>query len=218
MRRNPGKAWVDFERRSTARERRILDGLTTPERLQAFLDRIPYRGEDRYRCPLSFLRDRRGHCYDGAVFAAMALGRMGHPPRIVELLPNRRDDDHILAVYRRDGCWGAVAHSNFTGLRYREPVFRDLRELVMSYFEDFFNVEGEKTLRGFTRPLNLEVFDSHLWMTRDDAMKAIAKGLDRTAKRGILSPRMIRRLARVDERTRRAGLAGAVRSGLFTPR
>jgi hypothetical protein len=211
-------AWKDFERRSTKNERRILGRLTTPERLQAFLDDLDYRSEEIYRCPLRLLRDRRGHCYDGAVLAAMVLGRMGYPPRIVELLPNRRDDDHILAVYRQGGGWGAVAHSNFTGLRYREPVFRDLRELVMSYFEEFFNLAREKTLRGFTAPVNLAAFDSRLWMTRDETMREIARRLDRVPHRRLLTPRMIRRLAPVDGRTYRAGLAGAVRSGLFKPK
>jgi hypothetical protein len=164
------------------------------------------------------MRDRRGHCYDGAVLAAMILGRMGYPPRIVELLPNRRDDDHILAVYRCEGGWGAVAHSNFTGLRYREPVFRSLRELVTSYFEEFFNLAREKTLRGFTAPVNLGTFDSRLWMTRDETMGDIARGLDRAPHRRLLTPRMIRRLAPVDARTYRAGLMGSVRSGLFKPK
>jgi hypothetical protein len=210
-------AWTEFERLSTKNERRILGRLTTPESLQSFLNDIPYRSEEIYRCPLRLLRDRRGHCYDGAVLAAMVLGRMGYPPRILELIPNKRDDDHILAVYRQDGFWGAVAHSNFSGLRYREPVFRNLRELVMSYFEEFYNLDHEKTLRGFTFPVNLEVFDSHLWMTRDETMKEIAKRLDKVPRRRLLTRRMIRRLAPVDERSFRAGLTGTVRSGLFKP-
>lgn len=212
------KAWMEFERLSTKNERRILGRLTTPERLQSFLNDLPYRSEEVYRCPLRLLRDRRGHCYDGAVLAAMVLGRMGYPPRILELIPNNRDDDHMLAVYRQDGFWGAVAHSNFSGLRYREPVFRNLRELVMSYFEEFYNQDHEKTLRGFTLPVNLEAFDSRLWMTRDETMKEIAKRLDKVPRRRLLTRRMIRRLAQVDERTFRAGLMGAVRSGLYKPR
>jgi hypothetical protein len=211
-------AWREFERRATGPERRLLAGLTTPARLQSFLDGISYRSEEIYRSPLRTLRDRRGHCYDGAVFAAMALSRMGYPPRILELIPNRRDDDHILAVYRENGRWGAVAHSNFSGLRYREPVFRGLRELVMSYFEDFFNQSGEKTLRGYTLPLHLNRYDRLLWMTRDRTMNDIARGLDRVPHRRLLSPAMIRRLAPADARKLRAGLLGAVPSGLFRPK
>ena len=127
-------------------ERQLLSGLESPAAIQAFLNTIPYSEDHFYRCPLRVLRERKGHCFDGALFAAMALRRIGYPPLILELIPNERDDDHILALFKQDGCWGAVAQSNFTGLRYREPVYRSLRELVMSYFEDFFNSVGEKTL------------------------------------------------------------------------
>jgi hypothetical protein len=211
-------AWAEFERLSTAGERRLITRLSTPERLQAFLNDLPYRSEEIYRCPLRVLRDRRGHCFDGAVLAAMALSRMGYPPRIVELLPNRRDDDHMVAVYRRENRWGAVAHSNFAGLRYREPVFRNVRELVMSYFEDFFNLAREKTMRGYTLPLHLGKFDSHCWMTRDAAIAEIARYLDRVPRRTLLTRSMVLRLAPVDPRSFRAGLLGSVRSGLYKPR
>ena len=211
-------AWDEFERLSTNAERRTLARLATPEKLQRFLDGLAYRSEEIYRCPLRVLRDGCGHCYDGAVFAAMALARMGYPPRIVELIPNKRDDDHIVAVYRREGRWGAVAHSNFAGLRYREPVFHNLRELVMSYFEDFYNFAREKTLRGYTLPLNLAAFDRREWMTRDAAMAEIARGLDRAAHRRLLTRGMVLNLAAVDPRAFRAGLQGSVRSGLFKPK
>jgi hypothetical protein len=210
-------AWTEFERLATKTERRTIARLTTPEKLQAFLDGLPYRSEEIYRCPLRVLRDGRGHCYDGAVLAAMALGRMGYPPRIVELIPNKRDDDHIVAVYRREGGWGAVAHSNFTGLRYREPVFHNLRELVMSYFEEFYNLAREKTLRGYTLPLNLAAFDSQHWMTRDAAMTMIARRLDKVPHRRLLSRGMVLNLSEVDPRAFRAGLLGSVKSGLYKP-
>ncbi len=211
-------AWAEFERLSTNAERRTIARLTTPEKLQGFLDALAYRSEEIYRCPLRVLRDGRGHCYDGAVLAAMVLARMGHPPRIVELIPNKRDDDHIVAVYRREGRWGAVAHSNFAGLRYREPVFHNLRELVMSYFEDFYNLAGEKTLRGYTLPLHLAAFDRQRWMTRDAAMTRIARGLDRVAHRRLLTRGMVLNLADKDPRAYQAGLLGSVQSGLFKPK
>jgi hypothetical protein len=140
-------------------EKSIMDALDSPFKIQAFLNTIPYSEDDFYRCPLRVLRDRKGHCFDGALFAAMALRRIGHPPLIVELIPNCRDDDHIIALYKLHGCWGAVAQSNFTGIRFREPVYRGLRELAMSYFEQFFNSIGEKTLVGYRVPINLKVFD-----------------------------------------------------------
>ena len=137
----------DFERTLNKAEYKFLKTLVNPARVQAFLDEIPYSTEHVYRCPLRVLRERIAHCFDGALFAAVTLRRLGYPPLILELVPNGRDDDHLLALYKRNGHWGAVAKSNFVGLRFREPVYRNLRELVMSYFEQFYNVEREKTLR-----------------------------------------------------------------------
>jgi hypothetical protein len=212
------KTWTAFEQMATKSERRTFDRLTTPAEVQAFLDGVTYSSEEIYRCPLRVLRERTGHCFDGAVFAAAGLRRIGYPALILELLPNKRDDDHLLAVYRKDGCWGALGQSNFTGLRYREPVYRSLRELVMSYFEQFYNIHREKTLRGYTEPINLRVFDSQEWLTRDATMRHIAGGLDRVPHRKVLTRKMVRGLAPVDERSFRSGLMGAVSKGLYKPR
>ena len=198
-------------------ELRFFQKLTSPQKIQEFLDSIPYSDEMRYRCPRSVLRDRRAHCYDGAVFAAAALHVIGHPPLLVDLLPNEHDDDHILALFRRNKFWGAVAKSNFSGLRYREPVYRNLRELVMSYFESYYNIAGEKTLIGYTAPLNLHRFDHDDWFVNDAAMDAIAEGLDCSRKYKILTPAMARQLSAVDKRSYHAGLLGANRKGLFHP-
>lgn len=205
----------ELEARLTARERTLLDGLNSPPRIQAFLDSIAYSTEPIYRSPLRVLRERVAHCFDGALFAAAALRRISYPPLIVEMLPNERDDDHLLAVYRKDRCWGAVAKSNFVGLRYREPVYRSLRELIMSYFEVFFNAVGEKTLRGYTLPLNLTAFDRLHWTVNDEAAEQIAARLDRVRRVAVLTPAMIEGLSLVDERSLKAGLLGAVEAGLF---
>lgn len=189
--------------------------LTTPFKIQEFLDAIPYSDEERYRCPKSVLRDWKAHCYDGAVFAAAALRMIGYPPLLVEIVPNHRDDDHILAVFRYRKHWGAVAKSNFVGLRFREPVYRDLRELIMSYFESYFNIKREKTLIGYSAPLNLSRFDKLDWLINDSAMDAIAEGLDNTRKYRILSPVMARQLSLVDKRFYKAGLLGANPRGLL---
>lgn len=205
----------ELEARLTAEERTLLDGLTTPARIQAFLDSIAYSTEPIYRCPLRVLRERVAHCFDGALFAAATLRRIGHPPLILEMLPNERDDDHLLAVYKKDRHWGAVAKSNFVGLRYREPVYRSLRELIMSYFEVFFNAVGEKTLRGYTLPLNLAAFDRLRWTVADEAAEQIAARLDRVRRVSVLTPAMIEGLSLADERSLKAGLLGAVEAGLF---
>jgi len=204
-----------FGRTLTKAEQRIVSKLTSPPEIQDFLDRTSYSTEDIYRCPLRVLRERRAHCFDGAVFAAAALRRLGFPPLVLELVPNERDDDHLIALYRRDGLWGAVAKSNFVGLRFREPVFRNLRELVLSYFEQFFNVLGEKTLRAYTLPLNLTRFDSLGWTEQDGAMDPIAEALDRKRRISVITEKAVRQLSLVDERSRRAGLLGADEAGLF---
>ncbi len=196
-------------------ERRILDRLTTPIKIQAFLDDLKYSREEIYRCPLRVLRERVAHCYDGALFAAAMLRRIGYPALILEMLPNRRDDDHLLALFRRDLRWGSVGKSNFVGLRFREPIYRTVRELVMSYFEQFYNLEGEKTLRGYTVPLNLSPFDRHGWMIKDEPLYWIAEKLDRIRRVRVLTPKMVRSLSLLDPRAYQAGLLGSDKKALF---
>ena len=164
------------------------------------------------------MRERQGHCLDGALFAAAALRRLGYPPLVLDLIPEPlMDDDHVLAVFQQEGAFGAVAKSNFTGLRYREPVFRTLRELVMSYFEDYFNSLGRKTLRGYTRLLDLCQYDAPGWETSDAACDRIEKRLQGMRSIPLLTPEMIRSLTPVDARRMQAGLVGADAEGLFKP-
>jgi len=204
-----------FETHLSPVEREVMDGLDSSINIQSFLNTIPYSEDKFYRCPLRVLREHKAHCFDGALFAAMALRRIGHPPLILELIPNERDDDHILALFKRQDHWGAVAQSNFTGIRYREPVYRSLRELVMSFFEDFFNSAGEKTLVGYRGPINLKVFDRLDWMSSDTGLETLSTEMDRYRVRPVISHEMAAGLAPVDERSLRAGLMGANEAGLF---
>ncbi len=210
-------ATSSFDHTLTGSERRILSGLTSPNQIQAFLDRLAYSPETGYRCPLRVLRERMAHCFDGALFAAAALRRLGHPPLILYMIANSRDDDHLLALYRRDGLWGALAKSNFVGLRFREPIYRTLRELVMSYFEQYYNMAREKTLRSYTVPLNLAAYDQRNWMVRDEPLELIAERLDEIRKFPVLTRRAVRGLSSVDDRSYRAGMNGLNRDGLFRP-
>src|ERR1700681_2962188 len=191
-------------------------GLDSPAAIQAFLDSIPYSADPFYRCPARVLRDSRAHCFDGALFAAAALRPLGFPPLIVDMLPER-DDDHILAIFKVEGFWGAVAKSNFVGLRSREPVYASLRELVMSYFDVFFNVDREKTLRGYTVPLNLRSFDRRRWTTRDEPLEDIATRLDEIRKISVVTPAMVARLSLMDLRSYDAGMMGSLAEGLYKP-
>jgi hypothetical protein len=206
-----------FARTFPRKDLALLERLSTPFKIQKFLLSLPYSAEERYRSPRSVLRDRIAHCFDGALFAAAALRFIGYPPLIIDMLPNGRDDDHIIAVYRLRGHWGGVAKSNFAGLTYREPIHRTLRELILSYFEQYYNIRREKTLRAFTVPLNLRSFDRINWMGEDAGLDEIGLRLDRIRKINLLSPAMIRGLSPLDERSYRAGLTGANWRGLFKP-
>ena len=203
-----------FDKELTKTEKRLLSRLTTPNKIQLFLDDLEYATETIYRAPLRVLHERTCQCFDGAVFAAAMLHRLRYPALILDLLPNKRDDDHVLALFRHNGFWGAIAKSNFSGLRFREPVYRDLRELVMSYFEHYYNLNREKTLRGYTHPLVLKAFDSCSWMTQDEAMELISQRLDKIRRVNILTRPMISQLTLVDGRSFHSGLYGANEAGL----
>jgi len=184
--------------------RRRLD---TPVKIQAFLDAIPYNTEgdgETFRSPRRVLGDRTANCIEGAVLAAAALRVQGQPPLVMDLTAVR-DEDHVIAVFRRQGLWGAIATSKFTGLRYREPVYRTLRELAMSYFEHYFNLAGERTLRGHGRPVNLSRFDPLHWMTSDHDRWPIAEHLERIPHIVLLPGSAARRLSPLDARLRHAG-------------
>jgi hypothetical protein len=204
-----------FREAFSASDRAFLRTLRSPIAIQGFLWDLPYSSDEFYRSPRSVIRDRKAHCFDGALFAAAALRRIGFPPLLVDIIPNNRDDDHVIALFRIDRQWGAVAKSNFAGLTYREPIHRNVRELVLSYFEQFYNVAKEKTLRAYSAPLNLARFDGINWMGSDQHLQEVADALDRARKRKLLTPSMVRRLAHVDERSFRAGLMGSNPDGLF---
>jgi hypothetical protein len=197
-----------------AREWSTLRRLRTPERIQRFLDAdIGYNkepGGPTCRSPRCVLRDRIAHCLEGALFGAAALRAQGFPPLLLDL-EAVRDDDHVLAIFKQRGHWGAIAKSNYSGLRFREPVYRTLRELVMSYFEHYYNLEAEKTLRAYSRPVNLARFDRIGWMTTEQELWAIPDHLLAIPHTPLLARGVERRLARVDQRLFAAGLVGTVR-------
>lgn len=197
----------------TAAERAVFRRLGTPEKIQYFLDHdIGYNKEpDGVTCysPRRVLRDRVAHCMEGALFGAAALRMIGFPPLLLDF-EAVRDDDHVLAIFRVHGHWGAIAKSNYSGLRYREPVYRTLRELAMSYFEHYFNLGREKTLRNYSRPVNLKRFDPIHWMTSEEDVWAIPEYLCTIAHTPLLKPRLVTRLGRVDHRLFQAGKFGRV--------
>jgi hypothetical protein len=191
-------------------ERAVFRRLTTPEKIQRFLDDLAYNKEldgETCRSPRRVLRDRTAHCMEGALFGAAALRVLGHPPLLLDL-EAVRDDDHVLAIFQLRSHWGALAKSNYSGLRYREPVYRTLRELAMSYFEHYYNLKCEKTLRNYSRPVNLRRFDSIRWMTAEEDVWVIPEYLVTISHTPLLRPGLAKRLGRVDDRLFAAGLVG----------
>jgi hypothetical protein len=210
---------AQFNSQLTPQEKKFLDGNRTPADIQAFLDTIPYSAEEMNRSPLQVLRDRQAHCLDGGLFAAALLRRQGFPPLILDLQPDPgQDDDHVLVLFKMDACWGAVAQSNYTGLRYREPIHRTVRELVMSYFEDFFNGIAQKTLRYYTRPINLKRFDRQGWMLSSAGVDAVEKYLKSVALIPLITPAQADRLNTVDELSFQAGRIGINEQGVYQPK
>ncbi len=191
----------------------IMRRLGTPRRIQSFLDsEIGYNKEPQgptCRSPRRVLRDRLAHCMEGALFAAAALRVQGFPPLLLDL-EAVRDDDHVLAIFRQRGHWGAIAKSNYSGLRFREPVYRTLRELALSYFEHYYNLAGEKTLRGYSRPVQLRRFDAIGWMAAEDDVWPIPQYLTEISHTLLLPRDLTRRLNRVDARLQAAGRLGGV--------
>jgi hypothetical protein len=195
----------------TSAESAIFRRLNTPARIQRYLDDLPYNKEPggiTCRSPRKVMRDRTAHCMEGALFGAAALRQLGYPPLLFDL-EAVQDTDHVLAVFRVRGRWGAVGKSNFSGLRFREPIYRDLRELAISYFEHFYNLRGEKTLRGFSRAVNLTRFDRIGWMTSEEDVWAIPQYLCEIPHRPVLTPEQVRGLSRMDRRSFEAGRLGA---------
>src|ERR671935_3106070 len=162
----------------TPAELRTLRSLRTPYGIQRFLYAMPYHLATTAWSPRRVLHERRAHCLEGAIFGAAALRVLGYPPLLLDL-EAVQDTDHVLAVWRERGSWGAIAKSNFSGLRFRAPVYRTLRELVLSYFEGYVNLRGERTLRAYSRPLSLARFDrTHPdWETSDGDVWFVAEHL-----------------------------------------
>jgi hypothetical protein len=191
----------------TQAELRQLRSLKTPVGVQRFLDELPYHLAQTAWSPRVVLRKRTAHCLEGAIFAAAALRVLGYPPLLLDLEADN-DTDHVLAVFKVRGHWGAVAKSNFTGCRYREPVYRTLRELALSYFHIYFNLRGERTLRRYSRPVNLARFDPDEWMTSEENIWVVPNHLCDIPHTPLLRPAQVKNLTRVDPRSVQGEIIG----------
>jgi hypothetical protein len=194
----------------------FLEGFREPGDIQVYLDTIDYNPNYECRSPRWVIRKRSAHCFEGALFAAAVLDYLGQKPLIVDMKAYN-DDDHVIAVFREERYWGAVAKSNFTSLRFREPVYGSLRELIMSYFDFFFNIKGEKSLRSYSLPLDLTQYNSRQWATTDEDLEYLGDKIESLHHFPVVTDKMVKKLNYASESMIRAGLLGSNESGLFKP-
>ena len=187
----------------SAREIRIFKQLSNPKKVQDFLaDKIehnPARDGIECRSPRRVLREGKAHCMEGALLAAAILEFHGRPPLVLDLRSTPHDLDHVVALFQQFGCWGAVSKTNHGVLRYREPVYRTLRELAMSYFHEYFLDSGAKTLREYSGAFNLNRVNKLNWRTTEEDLVEVPNVLDAAKHYKILSKAQIRNLRRADE-------------------
>jgi hypothetical protein len=195
----------------------FLKTMQDPDRIQCFLDSVDYNPVYECRSPRWVIRKRSAHCFEGALFAAAALQFIGYTPLIIDMKAYN-DDDHVIAVFKENGHWGSVAKSNFTTLRYREPVYRTLRELIMSYFDFYFNIDGDKSLRSYSLPLDLSLYNSRHWTTTDEDLEYIGDKLEKIRHFPVVDKKMIKKLKRASDTMLKAGMLGSNAEGLFKPK
>ncbi len=191
----------------TSSEEKIFKKLNTPQKIQNFLDKIPINFEpsgDTCRSPREMLKHNTAHCMEAALFAAAVLLYHGSKPLLLDLRATKEDFDHVVALYRQNGFWGAISKSNHAVLRFREPVYKTTRELAMSYFHEYFLDNGKKTLRSFSKPFNLTKYDPD-WITAKDDVWKIPNELDDSRHVDILSKVLIKKLRKADGIEIRAG-------------
>ena len=206
-----------MEKFFTPEELSFFSQFKKPSDIQVYLNTIPYNPEYRTSSPGRIIHTNMANCFEGALFAAAALRVLGYPPLIVDFLAHN-DDDHVIAIFKHNNLFGAVAKSNTTTLRFREPVYRSLRELILSYFEFYINTIGEKTLRSYSNPVNLAKFDKYNWMNTDEDLEFIGDYLFTIYHHPIIDKKSLRNLSSADDDFVNLCFAGSIPEGLFTPK
>ncbi len=192
------KRWKDT---LTSAEQKILRRLDSPKKIQDYLDALPFNfeeGGETCLSPRRVMREQRAHCMEGALFAALARRIHGHPPVILDLTATYHDVDHIVTPFKEAGRWGAISKTNHNVLRYREPIYRSIHELVLSYFHEYFDDQGRKTLRSYTSCIDLRRFDKQQWMTDDQDLWYLVKGIIDLPHQDILTDAQRRNLRKAD--------------------
>jgi hypothetical protein len=186
---------------------RLLQKLTTPSKIQDFLNSLPFNFEENGATQMSVrrsLEQGKAHCFEGALIAAAALWIGGHKPILLDLRAVHKDVDHVVALFEKGGCWGAISKTNHGVLRYREPIYASVRELALSYFHEYFLPDGKKTLRSFSRPFDLSKRGSE-WMIGEEELFDLVVLLDDSLHAEILTKAQIKQLRLADPIERRVG-------------
>lgn len=204
MRTNRAKIFKEF---STS-EKKIFASLNSAKKIQDFLNRLEINMEERgetLMSPRRVLRKLKAHCAEGALFAAAAFWYHGAKPLLMDIQTSSNDHDHVVALFRKGKFWGAISKTNHAVLRYREPVYKTVRELALSYFHEYFKHNGQKTMRAFSLPFDLSKIKDHSWLTSEDDLWDLIYELDRSPHRKILSAAQLRSLRRADPIEIKAG-------------
>lgn len=192
----------------TKEEHRFLMKLSTPIKIQNYLDALPINFEKRgetYMSPRRVLKEKKAHCFEGALLAALALMLQGEKPLILDLTSYPHDDDHVVALYRKNGYWGAISKTNHAALRFRDPIYRSIRELALSYFHEYFmNDTGRKVLATYSDPFDLRKQETN-WITGDEELFSVMHALDKSPHHAIV-PAVNKKFVRpADSMERKAG-------------
>ena len=180
---------------------RLFSRLDSPAKIQNFLNALPYNHEtsgETYMSPMRMLKEKKAHCFEGALFAAACLMYHGRKPLLLDLRTARGDTDHVVALYRDGAHWGAVSKTNHSVLRYRDPVYASVRELALSYFHEYFLDGGKKTLREYSAPFDLTDFKLESWLTTDENVVDIVNALDDSKHFKIMPPATAKKLRKAD--------------------
>lgn len=174
--------------------------LNTPSKAQDFLNKIPFNfenGGETLKSPIRVLRERNAHCFEGALLVAYILSLQGQKPLILYLKTTPDDFDHVIALFKKDGLWGALSKTNHAVLRYREPIYKNIHELVMSYFHEYFLDNGKKTLRQYSRPFNLNFFGKN-WAREEKDLWKVDKKLDQIKHFDLVPKKVFQNLRRAE--------------------
>ena len=191
----------------TIQERKIFKRLNTPIKIQDFLDslKMNFSEEDPCLSPRDVLKLRTAHCMEGALLAAALLWFHGHKPLLLDLTTTTDDEDHVVALFQVEGFWGGISKTNHAVLRYREPVYKTVRELVMSYFHEYFLHSGQKTLRTYSHPFDLTKLAHLNWITSREKILDLIGAMAESKHYEILTKQQIKNLRKADKIEIKAG-------------